>query len=150
MRRIPCTPVLLVLSLALAAAHPVRAIAQDAPGPPPQAGACYGFTFGTWSPPLDSARRYVDTSGSVRPGGIGDATTTRDSLLILFPPWWPVGIGVQFSSPLGSRDTLDGTAYAFVSDGRATSPRTTVRAWRKPCGAPMPAARPRPAAPPAW
>ncbi len=108
--------------------------AQDASRSAAPPGACYGFSFGKWIPPLDSARRTPSATPAPSGGGIGDATST-DSTLVLFPPWWPVGIGVRFDAPIGSRDTLDGTAYAFVSDGRLPVPSARVRAWRKRCGA---------------
>src|SRR3712207_7702035 len=45
--------------------------------------------------------------------------------MVLFPAWWPVGVHVELNDT-GS-DTLRGTAFALVADGRVTIPRAKVR-----------------------
>ena len=80
--------------------------------------------------------------------------TRGDSLLILFPPWWPVGVGVWLERSAAPGDTVRGVARAFVADAQVSVPTSTVRAWRAPCaGAGTPRApdlseRERPPSPP--
>lgn len=103
---------------------------------------CYGFSFGTWNPPLDlraAGHGAVPSSATAikAPGGRDWAATDvvpNDSTLLLFPEWWPAGVQVIFSRrPAAIADTVTGCAMALVADGRATPPRTTMRAWRVTC-----------------
>lgn len=137
-----------LLGFSLAALAPRAARAQAAPPPAPATpavpaaaaeppGECFGFSFGAWSPALDwrAAGHGADAPG-VRLAG---EFASRDSAggagaLILFPSWWPAGVGVQLPrSPRARGDTVAGLAQAFVADGRLRSPRASVRAWLKPC-----------------
>jgi hypothetical protein len=150
-RRSPPCPRTLVVALAaglVALAWPDVAAAQSGGGHPassapaaaPSSGAteCFGFAFGTWTPALDWRRGGHGTDAPrVRLAGEFAArdSTRGDQELTLFPSWWPAGVGVHFARPpraLG--DTVQGVAVAFVADGRLRPPRTTVRAWLKPCG----------------
>ena len=103
---------------------------------------CFGFTFGSWDPPLRSVPSGADAATPVSTPGARDWAARlpngrpaegvgSDSLLVLFPAWWPNGIGIEWSSSGG--DTLTGVAHAFVSDGRLKSPASRVRAVRVPC-----------------
>lgn len=110
---------------------------------------CFGFTFGAWEPPLKSVAStynpgYDPTSsapvGAPRdwatrvPSGRPLDATTADSVLLLFPAWWPVGVSIQWSAQRG--DTLIGRAVALVADGRVKNPVTAVRALRVACRKP--------------
>ena len=57
--------------------------------------------------------------------------TAADSALVLFPAWWPVGVGITWTD--ARADTLIGTAQAFVSDGRLPVPTAAARAIRIAC-----------------
>jgi hypothetical protein len=112
---------------------PAAAQAGRAVGAAP--GDCYGFTFGPWSPPLDPR---AAGGGARRPPRANEwavqGSAHGDSTLILFPSWWPPGVGIRFAGSTASSDTLSGVATAFVADGRVRRPTSTVRAWRIPCG----------------
>ena len=109
---------------------------------------CYGFTFGTWYPPLKTvASAYspgYDPTTSAPAGAprdwaarVPNGQTTNspaDSVLMLFPAWWPVGLQIQWTGQQG--DTLVGTAIALVADGRLKNPVTTVRGVRIACTRP--------------
>jgi hypothetical protein len=113
--------------------------ADTSAAPPPPVGECYGFSFGAWKPALDwrAAGHGADPAAVHLPGEFA----ARDSAgggkeLILFPSWWPAGVGVRFArAPSAVGDTVAGVASAFVADGRRPTPRAPVRAWRKACGA---------------
>lgn len=123
---------------------------RAAPTAAPPGGACFAVSFGAWSPPLDPLaaghalpRAPRDSTGAVRPtapagGGPGDAMTDpegSEAALVLFPEWWPAGVGVRFSAGAGANDTtLSGIAQAFVANGRAPVPTASVTARRVPCG----------------
>ena len=122
-----------------------RDTARDTvPSAPVAVAECFGFAFGPWRPPLDwrAAGRGGDAPSVRLPGEFA----ARDSAaggyeLLLFPSWWPAGVGVRFDrAPRVPGDTAAGVAHAFVADGRRATPSTTVRAWLKPCGG---EARPR-------
>lgn len=137
---------------ALAALHgatPAVASAQGA-APVPPAGAreesvCLGFAFGAFTPKLDWAAAghrpiHDGLATQQAPGGRGwasDDGLPNDSLLYLFPAWWPVGVLVELprrSPMLG--DTVIGRATALVARGNVTPPAARVRAWRIPCERP--------------
>jgi hypothetical protein len=115
---------------------------------------CYGFRFGAWDPPLKTVASpyspgYDPTTGA--PAGAprdwaarvpnGQATNSpADSVLMLFPSWWPVGVEIRWTGQRG--DTLVGTAIALVADGRQKNPVTTVRGVRVGCSRPDSARRP--------
>jgi hypothetical protein len=107
---------------------------------------CLGFAFGAWTPALDwraAGHPPLDPKFHLRADDGRDWATTEavqnESTVMLLPAWWPAGVSVTLPNrapALG--DTVVGAAFAFVADGRRTAPRSQVRAWRVPCGAPAP------------
>jgi hypothetical protein len=136
----------LFLTLALLIVGSSASGAQVAPSPSSE--ECLGFSFGAWDPPLKSigpsassapASTPVSTSrdwAARLPTGRSASGGASDSVLVLFPAWWPNGIGIEWTEAGG--DTLTGVAHAFVSDGRIKSPVSRVRAIRVPCQASRP------------
>ena len=105
---------------------------------------CLGFTFNSWTPPLDLKEAghdpNVDTTRFMHaPHGRDWATSGTkaegDTTIVLFPMWWPPGVVISLEHvPASKADTVRGTAMALVADGRRASPTTKVRAWQKRCG----------------
>jgi hypothetical protein len=130
------------LSLALAFS-PAWLAAQSQASEPP---VCLGFAFGAWTPALDwraAGHPPLDPKFHLRADDGRDWATTdavpNESVVILLPQWWPAGVSVTLPNrapALG--DTVVGSAFAFVADGRRTAPKAQVRAWRVRCGAPAP------------
>ena|SRR2546423_8059479 len=114
----------------------------------PTPDECFGFTFGAWDPPLKSvASTYnpgYDPKASAPAGSPRDwaarvpdgkaAATPADSVLLLFPAWWPAGVSIEWTEQRG--DTLLGRARALVADGRVKNPVSLVRGARVPCRRP--------------
>lgn len=134
---------------------PVALGAQAVPDPPAP-DECFGFRFGAWDPPLKSvASRYnpgYDPTTSAPAGAqrdwaakvpTGRPEAAADSVLLLFPAWWPSGVSIAWREQHG--DTLLGQATALVADGRIKNPVAAVRGLRVPCV--RPAAAPRDTAP---
>lgn len=105
---------------------------------------CFGFAFGTWSPPLDWRAAghgdRLDTNSFIHaPGGrdwAAEAASPRDTVLMLFPVWWPAGVAVSIPArQLVVGDSVTGRAAALVADGRLQAPVAKVRAWRVRCDA---------------
>lgn len=136
--------VLLVLAVAsLGISH--RAAAQGVDSIP-ESRKCWRFAFTAWDPPLDWARVGHDGKAdelAARVRRVRDSVFVRDSAaaanaamhwernarglaLVLFPPWWPVGVQVQFDSI--ATDVMSGTATALVADERETPSRARARA----------------------
>lgn len=140
-----------VVGAALLAAPPSPR-AQDRPAPEPapipapraDAPACYGFSFGPWTPALDWRRAGHDVAldsarTALAPGGrawaASQLASDADSTLMLFPPWWPAGVWVTLGrARLAVGDTVLGSATALVGDGRLKPSTSRVRAWRLSCG----------------
>lgn len=122
--------------------------AQEAPV------ACLRVGFGTWTPPLawsaaghgDSAARVGARDRALRDSVYdGAATATgREEMkwmeggrqLILYPPWWPVGVVIAFERSaltLARGDTIVGAATALVADAGRPPPRATARVVRAGC-----------------
>ena len=132
----------LAVILALAVS-PSRGSAQSRSEPP----VCLGFAFGKWTPALDwKAAGHVAT---IDPRYHQQASDGRDwattqaveseSIVVLLPSWWPAGVSVKLPNRAPAiGDTVVGSAFAYVADGRRTAPRAQVRAWRVPCGARTP------------
>jgi hypothetical protein len=128
----------------VAIALTTRSTAAQSLSPAPD--ECFGFSFGKWEPSLRSTSSTYspgyDPTGSA-PAGAPRSWATRaptsggasaapaDSVLLLFPPWWPAGVAIQWTSQRG--DTLIGIARALVADGRVKNPQSAVRALRVSC-----------------
>lgn len=112
------------------------------------ADECYRFAFSAWEPPLNSVANTYNpghdptTSApagappdwAARLGNGKETGTPSDSVLLLFPGWWPAGVSIDWREQHG--DTLVGRAVALVADGRVKNPSSTVRATRVPCRKP--------------
>ncbi|NUS97563.1 MAG: hypothetical protein HOQ11_09160 [Gemmatimonadaceae bacterium] len=123
-----------------------------APRRPDADAVCLGFAFGPFTPKLDwekAGHRPVRDSSALQHAPAGrdwaaDIATRRDSVLYLFPAWWPVGVLVEVPNRAPAYgDTVSGRATALVARGDLEPPVAKVRAWRVPCaGGPRPAAAP--------
>jgi hypothetical protein len=130
-----------VLLAVLIGITPPTLLAQDHPSDPP---VCLGFSFGPWTPALDwraaghGAR--IDTShmsvaSTGRDWAMDGMAGIEDSIVLLFPKWWPVGVAVTLPSRRPAPgDTVTGRAVALVADVKARVPTSRVRAWAVPCG----------------
>ena len=143
-------PPKMFLCVALACAlamSPASLAAQSAgesqtQGPP----VCLGFSFGVWKPALDwraAGHPPLDPKYHLRAADGRDWATTdavpTEKTVVLLPSWWPAGVSVTLpdrTPALG--DTVVGSAFAFVADGRRAAPTAQVWAWRVPCGSPAP------------
>lgn len=124
-----------------------RVLAAQASPRMPAPDECFGFSFGSWDPPLKSVASTYNPgydpvssapAGSPRdwaariPNGKSDAAA--DSVLLLFPAWWPAGVAIEWTEQRG--DTLLGKAHALVADGRIKNPVTAVRGVHVACRRP--------------
>jgi hypothetical protein len=115
-----------------------RAQQQQASEPP----VCLGFTFGQWTPALDwkaaGHQTNIDPAIHQHAADGRDWATTQavedEHTIMLLPSWWPAGVSVTLPnrSPVPG-DTVVGTAFAFIADGRKKAPTAKVWAWRVPC-----------------
>jgi hypothetical protein len=129
------------VAVALSLAHPAHAQVRDTLPP-----VCLGFSFGRWTPALDwrgaGHGAPPDTNALARTAenrdwAVNGMVGAEDSLLILYPRWWPAGIAVTLPTRRPAPgDTIAGSAQALVADGRKTNPTTKVRAWAVRCGGP--------------
>jgi hypothetical protein len=128
-----------VLALALLAL-PARTHAQEQSRDEPT--VCLGFTFGQWTPALDwkaaGHETRIDPATHQRAADGRDWATTQlvqdEHTIMLLPSWWPAGVNVTLPTrtpALG--DTVVGTAFAYVADGRKKAPTAKVWAWRVEC-----------------
>ncbi len=54
--------------------------------------------------------------------------------IVLLPSWWPAGVSVTLPNRAPAMgDTVTGSAFAYVADGRRKAPTAKVLAWRVPC-----------------
>jgi hypothetical protein len=106
---------------------------------------CLGFAFGQWTPALDwraaGHTSPLDPSFHQRADDGRDWATTQavqdEHTLMLLPSWWPAGVSVTLPTRTPAPgDTIVGSAFAFVADGRKKAPTAKVLAWRVPCSAP--------------
>ena len=107
---------------------------------------CFGFSFGSWTPALNwhaAGHDALPDSSKLQHAPRGRdwasdlSTGPLDSVLVLFPAWWPVGVGIALPTRrLLPGDTVTGQATAFTSDARLTPPKSRVRAWRVACATP--------------
>ena len=104
--------------------------------------ACFGFSFGKWTPALDWQAAGHGTLPDAKnlqhaPDGrdwAADLSESQDSALVLFPAWWPAGVLVRLPKRFpAAGDTLRGRATALIADGRRQAPMAEVRAWAVPC-----------------
>jgi hypothetical protein len=66
---------------------------------------------------------------------VNEAGAAEDSVVLLFPRWWPVGVVVELPTRNPAfGDTIIGRARALIANGQGTSPTSRVRAWRVLCG----------------
>ena len=135
-------PLRLAALLACCWTAPGVVAAQSSDSVPAPRSGCYRFEFGAWEPTLEAAKRDLARYGADwrvpfprESGTMWDAE--GDSVALLFPAWWPIGVAVRFD-PEARGDTVRGEAIAYVPDGRALAPRTTIRAVRGRCGDPAP------------
>jgi hypothetical protein len=127
-----------VLVLALAFAPAGHAQIRDTLPP-----VCLAFSFGPWTPPLDwrgaGHGAAPDTNGLARTPenrdwAVNGAAGVEDSLLLLYPRWWPAGVAVTLPTRRPAPgDTIAGRAVALVADGRRANPTSRVRAWAVSC-----------------
>lgn len=116
----------------------------------PAAGACWRFAFGAWTPPLDwskaghggqisaqadRVRRIRDSvfakdTSAANSNAMVWLRTSRGVELVLFPPWWPVGVEVVFDRTLAGGREMTGDAVAMVADAGQPASWTRVRAIR--------------------
>ena len=121
--------------------------AQAQPPRMPAPDECFGLKFGSWDPPLKSVASTYNPGydpvssapvGSPRDWAArvpnGKTETAPDSVLLLFPAWWPAGVAIEWTEQRG--DTLVGRARALVADGRLKNPVTAVRGMHVACRRP--------------
>ncbi|HEX8850190.1 MAG TPA: hypothetical protein VF761_11715 [Gemmatimonadaceae bacterium] len=114
-----------------------------APQRPDEESVCLGFAFGAFTPKLDwekAGHAPVRDSSTLQHAPAGrdwaaDVAARQDSMLYLFPAWWPVGVLVELPNRRPAYgDTVSGRATALVSRGDLVPPVARVRAWRVSCG----------------
>ena len=133
----------IVLLLASSLAALTSAARAQSSAPLAEAGNCFGFSFGQWSPALDwHASGHAGTpaghSSPLAPGGrewaAAPISPTAEGMIILFPAWWPAGVSIALpAGALAPGDTAEGRATAMVANG-STASSAAVRAWRVRCG----------------
>jgi hypothetical protein len=129
--------------LAITVASGASKVSAQMPARPDEPSVCLGFAFGSWTPALDwSAAGHVSPINPRATQHAGDGrdwastqAVENEHTIVLLPSWWPAGVQVTLPNrapALG--DTVQGTAFAFIADGRREVPRAQVRAWRVDCG----------------
>jgi hypothetical protein len=118
----------------------------------PEASKCWRFAFTAWTPPLDWARAghdgnaddlaarvrrvrdsvFVRDTAAARNNAMYWERTARGLAVVLFPPWWPVGVKVDFDSVMADGREMSGQAIAFVADAGQEPARARARAVRCP------------------
>lgn len=118
----------------------------------PPAGACWRVAFGTWDPPLDwtraghpgaadtlaeRVRRVRDSVFDKDAAAVGSNAmlwhwSPRGWTLLLFPPWWPVGVEVRFGQIRAADVEISGEAVALVGNASQSPSRAKARASRCP------------------
>lgn len=132
-----------IVVAALVALLPVHALHAQSTSTRDDAPVCLGFSFGEWTPALDwraaghgdmpdaNALQHAPSGRDwASDGGAGQPET----LLILYPAWWPAGVRVDLPTRTPAPgDTVTGRAIAFVANGSVKAPSARVRAWQVPC-----------------
>lgn len=141
--------VAIVIALLFGTVAPGAAQDTSRDAPPSK---CWRFAFGAWAPPLDwegAGHRGAAGEMSERVQRIRDSVFARDTnavrnnamvwertgngwTVVLFPPWWPVGVKVDFDSVLAGGNEMTGQAVAFVADASKENSRARARAVRCP------------------
>lgn len=113
---------------------------------------CWRFAFSAWNPPLDWEKAghagkadelaarvqrvrdsvFVRDSAASRNNAMVWEQTAKGWSLVLFPPWWPVGVKVDFDSVHAEGREMSGQALAFVADAGSEPSRARARAVRCP------------------
>jgi hypothetical protein len=128
------------LALVALLAAPVLVHAQQRDEPT----VCLGFAFGQWAPALDwrgvGHQTPIDPSFHQHADDGRDWATTQavqdEHTIMLLPSWWPAGVSVTLPTRTPAPgDTITGSAFAFVADGRKKAPTAKVWAWQVPCSA---------------
>ena len=132
-------------ALAIAAtllAAPTLARSQQLQQQRDEPPVCLGFTFGQWAPALDwkaagHATQINPATHQSTDDGRDWATTQAvqdEHTIVLLPSWWPAGVNVTLPNRAPAPgDTVVGTAFAYIADGRKKAPSARVSAWRVPC-----------------
>jgi len=133
-----------LIAVVVLALSPVPALHSQSIAPrdtePP---VCLGFSFGTWTPALSwkgaghgemPSTNVLQHAPSGRDWATDGGVGQPDSLLILYPSWWPAGVRVDLPTRTPAPgDTVIGRAVAFVANGAVKAPEAKVRAWRVEC-----------------
>lgn len=129
-----------------------RAAHAQSPATVEPSSVCWRFAFSAWDPPLDwekaghdgKAAELAERVRRVRDSVfVKDSTATRNNAMVweqagrgwsvvLFPPWWPVGVKVEFDSIYAEGREMAGRALAFVADAAQQPSRARARAVRCP------------------
>jgi hypothetical protein len=140
---------LVLLCLTLTLARPASAQQVDPPAP---SSTCWRFAFGAWTPPLDWERAghrgnaddlasrvqrvrdsvFARDTNAVRSNAMVWERSARGWSVVLFPPWWPVGVSVEFDSVLAEGREMAGRATALVANAGQEPSRARARAVRCP------------------
>ena len=128
---------------ALVAFLPVRALRAQAASSHDDEPVCLGFAFGTWTPALNwrgaghgemPDAKVLQHAPAGRDWATDGGAGQPDTLMILYPAWWPAGVRVDLPTRTpAAGDTVVGTATAFVANGAVKAPVAKVRAWRVGC-----------------
>jgi hypothetical protein len=145
-----CFAIIVLAGVAPFASRAQTPAASNISAPP---SACWRFAFGQWTPALDWSR-------AGHPGEIGatasavqrirDSVFARDPvatsnnamtwertpdgmLLMLYPPWWPVGVKVTFDSTTADGKEMVGTAVALQANADQTPSHSRARARQVAC-----------------
>jgi hypothetical protein len=107
--------------------------------------ACLRFQFGVWSPALNwKGAGHVSTLDTSKVERTADgrawaapaAVDGGDSVLVLYPAFWPAGVALSFDArTLVIGDTAVAKATAFVADARLARPIAPAKVWRVECHA---------------
>ena len=123
-------------------AAPAPAHSQQPPQSRDEPPVCLGFTFGQWTPALDwraaGHSTQINSATHQRADDGRDWATTQavqdEHTIVLLPSWWPAGVNVTLPNRAPAPgDTVIGTAFAYIADGRRKAPSAKVWAWRVPC-----------------
>lgn len=139
---------LLVITMSVALVS--AAMTRGQTGTQEPSSTCWRFAFGTWTPALDWASaghdgQAIDLANRVQ--RVRDSLFARDTnavrnnamvweragdgwSVVLFPPWWPVGVQVLFDSVLAGGAEMTGRATALVANANTQPSRTRARAVR--------------------